>query len=141
MQKAETGDVSSSPLPIAARRSFRFTITVTFVEWIAPVLRYLKATEPRTYTALSKSHKVPRTTLWSRAHGRPSIEEKAKGQQYLTPSEEKALVEYLLRMSNNGFPLPIKYLRSCRSVVRAPIVRKEELVCQLIYEEKEAIYT
>jgi len=29
----------------------------------------------------------------------------------------------------------------CQSEVRAPIVRKEELVCRLIYEEKEAIYT
>jgi hypothetical protein len=33
---------------------------------------------------------------------RPSKEENAKRQQYLTLSEEKALVKYLLRMSNNG---------------------------------------
>jgi hypothetical protein len=71
----------------------------------------LNPTEPRTYTALSKSSNVPPTTLWYRAHGRPSRQEKAKRQQYLTPSEEKALVEYLLRMSNSGFPVPIKYLR------------------------------
>ena len=56
----------------------------------------LDPTQPRAYAALSKSSKVPRTTLWYRAHGRPSIQEKAKRQQYLTPSEEKALVEYLL---------------------------------------------
>jgi hypothetical protein len=55
--------------------------------------------KPRTYAALSKYSKASRTTLWNRAHGRPSIEEKATSQQYLTTSEEKSLVEYLLRMS------------------------------------------
>ena len=62
----------------------------------------LESTEPRTYAALSKRHGVARTTVWNRAHGVPSIEEKAKRQQYLTPFEEKALVKYLLRMSDNG---------------------------------------
>jgi len=51
----------------------------------------LDPAEPRTYAALSKRGKVPRSILWHRAHGRPSKEEKAKSQQYLTPSEEKAL--------------------------------------------------
>jgi hypothetical protein len=54
---------------------------------------------------------------WYRAHGRPSKEEKAKRQQYLTPSEEKALVEYLLRMSNNGFPVPVKCLPSLALII------------------------
>jgi Tc5 transposase DNA-binding domain len=44
-------------------------------------------------------------------------EEKAKRQQYLNPSEEKALVKYLLRMSNNGYPIPVKYLRSLAFVI------------------------
>ncbi|KAF2174363.1 hypothetical protein K469DRAFT_487400, partial [Zopfia rhizophila CBS 207.26] len=52
-----------------------------------------------------------------RAHGRPSRQEKAKRQQYLTPSEENALVEYLLRMSNNGFPIPINFLRSLALII------------------------
>jgi len=72
----------------------------------------LDPTEPGIYTAPPKSGNVPPTTLWYRAHGRPSRQEKVKRQRYLTPSEEKALVGYLLRMSNNGYPLPIKYLRS-----------------------------
>jgi Tc5 transposase-like DNA-binding protein len=72
----------------------------------------LEPNERRTYAALSKRHKVPRTTVWNRAHGRLSITEKAKRQQYLTPAEEKALVKYLLQMSNNGYPVPIKYLCS-----------------------------
>ena len=65
-----------------------------------------------TYTALSKKSKVARTTLFYRNHRRPSREAKAQKQQYLTPPEEKALVKYLIRMSNLGFPLPIKYIPS-----------------------------
>jgi hypothetical protein len=38
-------------------------------------------------------------------------------QQYLTPSEEKTLVEYVLRMSNNGFLVPIKHLRSLAFII------------------------
>ena len=92
---------------------------ITIVEWVVPVLRYPKAliTEPRTYAALSKYSKVSRTTLWNRAHGRLSVEEKTISQQCLTPSEEKVLVEYLLRMSNNGFPVPIKYLCSLAFII------------------------
>ena len=74
-------------------------------------------TETRTYVALSKSSKTLYTTLWHRAHGRPSVQDKAKNQQYLTPSEEEALVKYLVRMANNGFPIPIKYLRSLAFVI------------------------
>ncbi|KAF2186407.1 hypothetical protein K469DRAFT_573585, partial [Zopfia rhizophila CBS 207.26] len=43
--------------------------------------------------------------------------DKAKGQQYPTPSEEKALVEYLLQMSTNGFPVLVKYLRSLALII------------------------
>jgi hypothetical protein len=43
--------------------------------------------EPRTYDAISKRSGVPLTTLYYRNHGRRSKEEKAQGQQYLTPSE------------------------------------------------------
>jgi len=59
----------------------------------------LDPTMPRTYAALSYFSNVPASTLWHRAHGRPSRDEKAKCQQYLTPSEEKALVNYALRLS------------------------------------------
>ncbi|KAF2192219.1 hypothetical protein K469DRAFT_496882, partial [Zopfia rhizophila CBS 207.26] len=43
--------------------------------------------------------------------------DKARGQQYLTPSEEEALVKYLLRTANSGFPIPIKHLRSLAFVI------------------------
>lgn len=42
------------------------------------------------------------TTLYYRDHGRRSKEEKAQGQQYLSPSEEKALERYLKQMADLG---------------------------------------
>jgi len=66
--------------------------------------------EPRTYDARSKRSGVPLTTLYYRDHGRPSREEKAQGQQYLTPSEEKALEKYLKLMADLGNPVRIKCL-------------------------------
>jgi hypothetical protein len=68
--------------------------------------------EPRTYDARSKRSGVPLTTLYYRNHGRCSKEEKAQGQQYLTPSEEKALEKYLKLMADLGNPMRIKYLPS-----------------------------
>ena len=50
---------------------------------------------PRTYAALAEQGDVPLSTL-HRAHGRRSKEQKAQSQQYLTPSEEKALYKFLL---------------------------------------------
>ena len=66
--------------------------------------------EPRTYDARSKRSGVPLTTLYYRNHGRRSKEEKAQGQQYLTPSEEKALERYLKLMADLGNPVRIKFL-------------------------------
>jgi hypothetical protein len=66
---------------------------------------------------LSDLSSLPPSTRWYRAHGRPSRREKAQRQQYLTPAEEKALVSYLSRMSENGFPIPVKYLRSLAQVI------------------------
>jgi hypothetical protein len=44
--------------------------------------------------------------------------EKAAKEQYLTPNEEKALSTYALRMSQNGYPLAVKVLRSLALVIR-----------------------
>ena len=66
--------------------------------------------EPQTYDAISKRSGVPLTTLYYRNHGRRSKEEKAQGQQYLTPSEEKALEKYLKLMADLGNPVRIKFL-------------------------------
>lgn len=67
---------------------------------------------PRTWAALSEWGNVPLTTLYYRAHGRRSVREKAQRQQYLTTEEEKALITFLLLMSNLGHPVRIKYIPS-----------------------------
>ena len=65
-----------------------------------------------TYDAMSKRKDVPLTTLYHRAHGRLSREEKDQGQLYLTPSEEKALEKYLKLTSDLGNPVRIKFIPS-----------------------------
>lgn len=66
----------------------------------------------RTYRALAKHSDVARSTLHHRARGRRSKEEKNLSQQYLTLSEEKAVVKFLLQMSNLGQPVRIKHIPS-----------------------------
>ena len=45
-------------------------------------------------------------------NGRRSTEEKAQGQQYLTPSEKKALEKYMKQMADLGNSIRIKYIPS-----------------------------
>jgi hypothetical protein len=66
--------------------------------------------EPRIYDATSKHSRVSLSTLFYRVHRRRSREEKAEGQLYLTPLEEKALEKYLKLMANLGNPVQIKFL-------------------------------
>jgi hypothetical protein len=63
-------------------------------------------------TALAKDRGVPMTTLWHRHHGRPTGRDRGAKQQYLTPSEEKALINFLLQWSTHGDPVRIKFLPS-----------------------------
>jgi hypothetical protein len=58
-----------------------------------------------------------KSTLWRRARGKPSRIDKAAKQQYLTPAEENALLDYVLRMSERGYPLPVIFLRSLALVI------------------------
>ncbi|PZD39774.1 DDE-1 domain containing protein [Pyrenophora tritici-repentis] len=53
---------------------------------------------------------IPYHTRYYRKRGRPSMKEKAQGQQYLTPPEEKALVAFILRMGAVGTPIRVKYI-------------------------------
>jgi hypothetical protein len=46
-----------------------------------------------------------------------SIPERAAMQQRLSPQEEKALVSYLLRMSANGYQIPVKFARSLAHII------------------------
>ena len=60
---------------------------------------------------------LPRTTRWHRRHGRSSYQERWAKQQYLTPPEEKTLVEYILQMARNGNPLPVQSLRHIAMII------------------------
>ena len=68
--------------------------------------------EPQTYNARSKRKGVPLSTLYHCEHGRPLRKTKAKGQQYLTVPEEKALKTFLKLMSDFRYPMQIKFLPS-----------------------------
>ena len=65
---------------------------------------------PQSYRALADHGRVPRSTLHARAHDRQSMQKKAERQQYLTPSEDKALVDYFLHMANMGYPVRMKHV-------------------------------
>jgi hypothetical protein len=83
-----------------------------FVE-MDPASRALADAPPndgRTWAARADSSGVALTTLYNRYHGRPSKEEIAQLQQYLTVEEEKALVAFMLLMSSLGQPVRVKYI-------------------------------
>ena len=67
---------------------------------------------PQSYRALADHAGVPCSTLHHRARGRRSLRAKAECQQYLTPAEEQAVVEFLLHMSSVGQPVRMKHVPS-----------------------------
>ncbi|KAF1820765.1 uncharacterized protein K489DRAFT_304002, partial [Dissoconium aciculare CBS 342.82] len=67
---------------------------------------------PNSYRALADHAGVPCSTLHHRARGRQSLRAKAERQQYLTPPEEQAVVEFLLHMSKLGQPVRMKHVPS-----------------------------
>jgi hypothetical protein len=73
--------------------------------------------EPRTYDAISKRSNVPISALNHRILGRRSIEAKARGQLYLKPPEEEALVKHLILEADLGNPVPIKFLASLAFII------------------------
>jgi hypothetical protein len=72
----------------------------------------LPTSVPRSFRTIADHTDVPRSTLHARARGRRSIKAKAQSQQYLTPAEEKAVVDFVLQMSALGTPVRIKYIPS-----------------------------
>ncbi|KAI1670786.1 DDE superfamily endonuclease [Pyrenophora tritici-repentis] len=75
------------------------------------LVQTLPAGVPDTYAARSEHSNVPVSTLVHRRNGRRSREEQAQRQQYLTREEEKALVKFLLLMSNLSHLVRIKFIR------------------------------
>jgi hypothetical protein len=71
----------------------------------------LPTSVPRSFRSIADDRK-PHSTLHARARGRRSIEAKAQSQQYLTPFEEKAVIDFILQMSDLGTSVRIKYIPS-----------------------------
>jgi hypothetical protein len=82
------------------------------MEAVTTVLRICGDTGMIHIETEERDNNIPMTTLWHRNNGRPSRKNRAPTQQYLTPSEEKALVKFLLQMANHGTPVRIKFLPS-----------------------------
>jgi hypothetical protein len=89
MEGGTSLSVSSSPLQ-----------TTTMAEVMEPPeavhTRIRSSPNPKTYTERFKLTEVPISTLWHREHGRLLRKDAAAKRQYLTPSKEKALIDYIL---------------------------------------------
>ena len=82
---------------------------------LEPASQVLAQTDPIDMPAdqaslVETEEEIPYYTRYYRKRGRPSMKEKAQGQQYLTPPEEKALVAFILRMGAVGTPIRVKYI-------------------------------
>jgi hypothetical protein len=53
---------------------------------------------------VDQANTIPVSTRWHRVHGRQTRRQQAERQQLLTPQQEKALVDHLLRLHKNGHP-------------------------------------
>ncbi|KAM0714593.1 hypothetical protein Q7P37_009889 [Cladosporium fusiforme] len=60
---------------------------------------------------------LPPSTQWHRAHGRQSRRDKAIKQQLLTPREEQAIVDFVLKADRNGYPARVKDLRRYAAIL------------------------
>jgi hypothetical protein len=70
-----------------------------------------------TYRGLAECHNVAHSILHERGHGQRLLEEKAQGQQYLTPCEEKAIVKFILQMRKCGQHVRVKHISPLDSSV------------------------
>jgi hypothetical protein len=93
--------------------------------------------EQNTYAVLAGMTGAGASTIWYRKRGRPSLQQKAITQQYLTPLEERALVNYLLRSDKNGYPLPVKFARTLAHIIA--IRRAGVFASRNAYQELEAL--
>jgi len=62
----------------------------------------------KTYAERSKLTAVPISTLWHHEHGRLSRKDAAAKRQYLTPSEEKTVVDYIQGAAEGDHPVLVK---------------------------------
>jgi hypothetical protein len=83
--------------------------------WSQPVKYYVAQTKPIDVAVdraslVETEEEIPYRTRYYRKRRRPSMKEKAQGQQYLTPPKEKALVAFILQIGAVGTPVRVKYI-------------------------------
>lgn len=88
------------------------------------------------YRAVSEKSSVPRSsrsTPHCHKHGGASILLEAQSEQYLSLDEEKAMVKFLLLMSNFGHPVQIKYIpslvRHCKGPLTSDFAKRQAALC------------
>jgi len=67
---------------------------------------------PKSLRAIADYRNVPLSTLHAHARGGESIATRAQRQQHLRPFEERALVDFILEMSELGVPIRNKFILS-----------------------------
>ena len=78
-----------------------------------------RGSEHEMYAKAAASCNLPLFTYWYRAHRRRTREVAAADRQYLSPSQEKALVDYVSRVAARGYFIPVRFLQDlARDVVR-----------------------
>ena len=107
-----SGSVDRSLLLPSCRSPLRYALTMQMDKASKALAQGLPTSVPRSYRALADHSNVPRSTLHDCARGQRSIEAKAQSQQYLTPFEEKAMINFILQMSALGAPVRVKYIPS-----------------------------
>lgn len=82
---------------------------------------------------------LPYTTKWHRDNGRGTRRDKAIKQQLLTPREEQAIVDFVLRADRNGFPARVKDLHHYATVfLRARAPRRERGASSKVHSQVPA---
>jgi hypothetical protein len=86
---------------------------------------------PKTYAERSKLTEVPISTLWHHEHGRLSQKDTAAKRQYLTPSEEKTLIDCILGAAESDHPILVKSVEQ----LAWTIVRRRSSTFEILADE------
>ena len=85
-------------------------------------LKELRLSDTPNISAVAKAYNVNRLTLSRRFNGvSQSIEKKAENQQFLSPQQERTLIQEINRLTERGFPPTVSVIRN----TAAQIARKE----------------
>ncbi len=73
--------------------------------------RRRKLIERKIYADKARSNDLLLSIYWHRVYRKLSRQKTVVKRQFLTLIEEKALVNYVLRLAARGYPVPVRFLR------------------------------